>query len=293
MTDYALGTTIYLAFTTRSFSTGVPTTLGGTPALSVLESNNATPITAGVSVSVDRASVTGLNEATIVATSGNGYEAGKMYSLYISTGTVGGVSVVGEVVGQFTIEAASALRPTTAGRTLDVSAGGEAGLDWANVGSPTTAVDLSGTTIKTTQVVASVTGAVGSVTGAVGSVTGAVGSVTGNVGGDVVGSVGSVTGLTAANLDVAVSTRLATAGYTAPPSANSNADALLDRADAIETGSTPRGAFRLMLAALAGKVSGGGTVTEVFRNAVADSKDRITATVDANGNRTAVTTDQT
>ncbi len=71
--------------------------------------------------------------------------------------------------------------------------------------------------------VGSVTGAVGSVTGAVGSVTGAVASVTGNVGGNVtgsvgsvVGAVGSVTGLTAANLDVAVSTRLATAGYTAP-----------------------------------------------------------------------------
>jgi hypothetical protein len=43
------------------------------------------------------------------------------------------------------------LVPTTAGRKLDVSAGGEAGVDWANVGSPTTAVDLSGTTIKTTQ----------------------------------------------------------------------------------------------------------------------------------------------
>lgn len=43
------------------------------------------------------------------------------------------------------------LAPTTAGRTLDVSATGEAGVDWANVGSPTTAVDLSGTTIKTTQ----------------------------------------------------------------------------------------------------------------------------------------------
>jgi len=89
------------------------------------------------------------------------------------------------------------LQPTTAGRTLDVSAGGEAGIDWANVGSPTTAVNLSGTNIKTDQVVASVSGAVGSVTGAVGSVTGAVGSVTGNVGGNVVGSVGSVTGAVA------------------------------------------------------------------------------------------------
>ena len=41
------------------------------------------------------------------------------------------------------------LTPTTAGRTLDVSAGGEAGVDWANVGSPTTTLNLSATTIKT------------------------------------------------------------------------------------------------------------------------------------------------
>ena len=43
------------------------------------------------------------------------------------------------------------LVPTTAGRTLDVSAGGEAGVDWANVGSPTTSLALTGTTIATTQ----------------------------------------------------------------------------------------------------------------------------------------------
>jgi hypothetical protein len=41
------------------------------------------------------------------------------------------------------------LLPTVLGRTLDVSSGGEAGVDWANVGSPTTAVNLSGTTVKT------------------------------------------------------------------------------------------------------------------------------------------------
>lgn len=41
------------------------------------------------------------------------------------------------------------LIPTTAGRTLDVSAGGEAGVDWANVGSPTTSLNLSGTTVGT------------------------------------------------------------------------------------------------------------------------------------------------
>lgn len=44
---------------------------------------------------------------------------------------------------------ADSLKPTVAGRTLDVSAGGEAGVDWANVGSPTTTINLSGTTVKT------------------------------------------------------------------------------------------------------------------------------------------------
>lgn len=39
--------------------------------------------------------------------------------------------------------------PTVSGRSLDVSAGGEAGVDWANVGSPTTTLNLSGTTVKT------------------------------------------------------------------------------------------------------------------------------------------------
>ena len=76
-----------------------------------------------------------------------------------------------------TIIADRALKATVDNRTLDVSATGEGGLDWANIGSPTTAQNLSATNIDVDQVVASVSGAVGSVTGAVGSVTGAVGSV--------------------------------------------------------------------------------------------------------------------
>ena len=65
----------------------------------------------------------------------------------------------------FAASAPGYLQPTTAGRTLDVSAGGEAGIDWANIGSPTTAQNLSATNIDVDQVVASVSGAVGSVTG--------------------------------------------------------------------------------------------------------------------------------
>ena len=40
------------------------------------------------------------------------------------------------------------LQPTTAGRTLDVSAAGEAGVDWANVGGQGTSVTLSATTVN-------------------------------------------------------------------------------------------------------------------------------------------------
>lgn len=143
--DYAIGTTIYIQFTTRAFATGVPTQLTGTPAISVLEENNATPITTGITLNVDRASVTGLNEVTIVASSGNGYENGKEYAAYISTGTVGGTSVVGEVVGYFSIEKQSALRPTTAGRTLTIESDGMAHTDVKEVaGTTQTAGDIIG-----------------------------------------------------------------------------------------------------------------------------------------------------
>lgn len=50
------------------------------------------------------------------------------------------------------------LTPTTAGRTLDVSATGEAGIDWANVGSPTTSVNLSSTSVGTAAAVTTVNG---------------------------------------------------------------------------------------------------------------------------------------
>ena len=92
----------------------------------------------------------------------------------------------------------------------------------------------------------------------------------------------------AINTDAITSTGLAASA------ANEIADAVFDRADAVETGLTLRQAQRLQTAAVAGKVSGGGTSTVTIRNAVADSKDRIVATTpDANGNRTAITYDLT
>lgn len=101
--EVPIGDTYEILFTTRNFSTGAPFTLGGTPAISVYEEANTTQITAGVSLSADYDSVTGLNQVAIVASSANGYEVGKYYSVVITTGTVNSVSVVGEVVGHFRV----------------------------------------------------------------------------------------------------------------------------------------------------------------------------------------------
>lgn len=69
------------------------------------------------------------------------------------------------------------------------------------------------------------------------------------------------------------------------------AAAILDEPNGIETGVTMREALRLILSATAGKVSGGGTATISMRNASADTKNRIIATVDGDGNRTAIVYD--
>jgi hypothetical protein len=130
--DYPLGETIDFLFTTRRFSTGAPDTLSAAT-IAVYEDGTATPIQTSIAVTEDFNSIVGLNAFQIAATSGNGYDSGSSYHLVIEAGTVDSVSVVGEVVGNFTIERGAALMPTTAGRTLDVAATGEAGVDLGNV----------------------------------------------------------------------------------------------------------------------------------------------------------------
>lgn len=147
--EFSAGDTIDLKFTTRG-TTGAPATLSGSPAVSVYKGNGTTESTAGVTLTADFDSRTGLNHVRITTGSdGTFYADGNDFQVVITAGTVGGTSVVGEVVGHFTLRNRAGLKPTTAGRTLDVSAGGEAGIDWANVGSPTTTVGLSGTTVGT------------------------------------------------------------------------------------------------------------------------------------------------
>lgn len=69
---------------------------------------------------------------------------------------------------------------------------------------------------------------------------------------------------------------------------NQIGDAVND--EVVEGALTVRHVLRVLLAGIGGKASGGGTTSIAFRDQ-ADSKNRISATVDANGNRTAVTVD--
>lgn len=117
-----------------------------------------------------------------------------------------------------------------------------------------------------------------------GAVTGAVGSVT--------GSVGSVTGLTAADVGAI---RAKTDNLPVSPAATGDIPSAATIAAAVwaTVVDGTNSAIKLMRgfsAALLGKVSGGGTTTMTFRDAP-DSKDVIEATVDADGNRTAITLD--
>ena len=74
------------------------------------------------------------------------------------------------------------------------------------------------------------------------------------------------------------------------PAASAIADAVLD--EVVEGSYTLRQLTRLFASALLGQLSGAATATNTFRD-LANSKNRITATVDSNGNRTAVTLDGT
>jgi hypothetical protein len=105
--DWTVGETRDFFFTTRKFSTGAPNVLAS-GVISAYEDDSLSQITAGVSLSADHDGVVGLNRVRVVATGGNGFEAGKSYGFVITTGTVDSVSVVGEVVGQCSIERGAA-----------------------------------------------------------------------------------------------------------------------------------------------------------------------------------------
>ena len=110
--DIRIGDTIDHKFTTRQFSTGIPFTFAGTPAVAAYVGNGTTEITTGVALTVDFNGKTGLNNVRVEATIGNGFAAGTNVYIVITAGTVDSVSIVGETICSFSIEARLAVMPS-------------------------------------------------------------------------------------------------------------------------------------------------------------------------------------
>ncbi len=147
--DIAVSQILYFHFTTRQFSTGTPITAANL-AVSVYKDDSTTQSTAGVTVTFTTGfdNVVGLVSVKIdTSQDGTFYAAAHDFSVVVTTGTADSVSIVGEVVGYFSIQNRSSLRPTTAGRTLDVAATGEAGLDFDNIHDASGAHTLTNITV--------------------------------------------------------------------------------------------------------------------------------------------------
>ncbi len=134
--EQALGVNIVFNFTTSV--NGVPTTLAGSPAISVYK-NSTTESTTGVALTVDYDSRTGMNHVTIDTTADTTfYAAGNFFSIVITTGTVQGVSMVGYVVGSFQLTT----RTTNIDKTASAIARGT-----CTTGGSTTSVTTSALTV--------------------------------------------------------------------------------------------------------------------------------------------------
>jgi len=155
--DFPTGKTIYVPFHTFN-SSGASVTITGLAVtdIEVYRNGSATQRASDAGYAlldtdgIDFDALTGIHGFSIDTsdnTDAGFYAAGYDYWVVVSAITVD-AQTVSFVAAIFSIDNRQLLRPTVASRTLDVSAGGEAGVDWANVGSPTTTLNLSGTSTK-------------------------------------------------------------------------------------------------------------------------------------------------
>ena len=155
--DFPAGKTIYVPFHTFD-SNGASVTITGLAVTDIEIYRNGSVTQrasdAGYTLldtdGIDFDGITGIHGFSIDTsdnTDAGFYAAGYDYWVVVSAITVD-TQTVNFVAATFSIDNRQLLRPTVASRTLDVSAGGEAGIDWANVGSPTTTLNLSGTSTK-------------------------------------------------------------------------------------------------------------------------------------------------
>jgi len=228
--------------------------------------------TADLTDTEDIEGITGLHDVTIDLSADDYFSTGsditvRLEGAVIDDQTVNVPLFSFSIQNRFMRGTDNALEPTTAGRKLDVTTGGAAGLDWGNIENKTTVNDFTQTIIELCD------------------------TVTTNS--DMRGTDGVDTAAMRGTDGVDTATMRGTDGAntTTPPTADENAAALLDLANGVETGWTVRQIMRILASALAGKSSGHSTNAPVYRS-ITDGKNRITATVTADG-RTAVTADGT
>jgi hypothetical protein len=328
------GTSFRFLFNTRN-SSSAPTSLLGSPVIAIYEEGSTTQITAGITLTVDYDSVTGLNEVLVDTTS---LTSGKKYTPTIQVGTVSGTSIAGTTLreGIFRIGQIPAnvhaiidthLSESNAGNLagsfislLDKAAGSRnlsvesfsqtgdifpkfAGISllaqWLGLlagkqaGNGTARTELrntgagSGTFDETTDSLEAIRENATAPLDAAGTAAAVWNAATATY-----GSAGSYGLLVETNLDGQVSTRASQTSVDDVPTAAENAAGLLDLVDSIDTGLTLRKLLRGVSASLVGKLSGGGSTTITFRN-YADTKNVLVATVDGDGNRSAITYDLT
>ncbi len=124
--DISLSQVLYFHFTTRQFSTGTPIT-AALLAVSIYKDDSTTESTTGITTTFSSGfdGVVGLVSVKIdTSADGTFYASGHDFSIVVTGGTSDGVSIIGEVVGYFSIQNRSALRPTTAGRTINIDSTG-------------------------------------------------------------------------------------------------------------------------------------------------------------------------
>jgi hypothetical protein len=135
-----LASTVVFNFTTSV--NGVPTTLSGSPVISVYK-NSTTESTTGVTLTADYDSRTGLNHVVIDTSSDSSfYAAENDFCAVITTGTLGGVSMIGFQVGSFQLTN----ERSNLDKTTNAIARGTVTTGASTTSIPTSALTIAGAT---------------------------------------------------------------------------------------------------------------------------------------------------
>ncbi len=146
MSDYgrrAIGSTIEFEFTTSI--NGVATALQGgasspdAAVVSVYKQGNSTEVTTGVTLTVNYDSRTGLNKVSIDTSSDSSfYSDNSDFNAVVTTGTIGGFSIAGFVVGSFHLDVMTTILEKTT-KTI--------GRGTVTTGASTTSIPVSAFTV--------------------------------------------------------------------------------------------------------------------------------------------------